>query len=249
MPDDVSIQDYLEKGGILSAPDNAPPRYRAELLRIMASFVDSELAGAAGFADIINDGPGITERIAASRIVLEKFDHAERVLKIMGEFGANIERYQNVHPWNSRVGRDEDLGGDRLDGDMRLNVFHHPILDWTDAVTMNVMMGYATIIQLKELSQCSYQPLAEAFAEILVREMRHTELGEEGLNKLLAAGEGAAIAKSVDYWRPRVIASFGAAASSRFEMLQKLGLRHTPNDALLKQWERAIEMALANIVG
>ncbi len=248
MPDENSIQDYLEKGGKLTAPDNTPPRYRAELLRIMASFVDSELAGAAGFADIINDGPGITERIAASRIVLEKFDHAERVLKIMGEFGANIDRYQNIHPWNSRVDRDQDLGGDRLDGDMRLNVFHHPIEGWSDAVTMNVLMGYATIIQLKELSQCSYQPLAQTFAEILLREMRHTELGEEGLKKLMADGAKAAIAKSVDYWRPRVAASFGAAASPRYEMLRKMGLRHTPNDALLTQWESAADMALANIV-
>ncbi len=247
LPYEDSIEDYLEKGGKLTAPDNAPPRYRAELLRIMASFVDSELAGAAGFADIINDGPGITERIAASRIVLEKFDHAERILKIMGEFGSNIDRYQNIHPWNSRVARDEDLGGSRLDGDMRLNVFHHPIADWNDAVTMNVLMGYATIIQLKELSQCSYQPLAEAFAEILVREMRHTELGEEGLKKLMASGAKGSIVKAIDYWRPRVAVSFGAAVSPRFEMLRKFGLRHTPNDALLKQWESATDMAFANV--
>jgi len=33
--------------------------------------------------------PGIKERIAASRIVLEKLDHAERVLALMGDFGAD----------------------------------------------------------------------------------------------------------------------------------------------------------------
>jgi ring-1,2-phenylacetyl-CoA epoxidase subunit PaaA len=36
------------------------------LLRLMASFVDSELAGSAGFADTINDAPGIKSRIAAA---------------------------------------------------------------------------------------------------------------------------------------------------------------------------------------
>ena len=110
MHDENDIFDYLANGGKLSVPDNAPPRYRAELLRIMASFVDSELAGAAGFADLINAGPGIRERITASRIVLEKLNHAERVLAIMGEFGANINRYLNVHPWSARVGREDDLG-------------------------------------------------------------------------------------------------------------------------------------------
>ncbi|MEX0645981.1 MAG: Phenylacetic acid catabolic protein, partial [Parvularculaceae bacterium] len=140
MGDEAGLLDYLERGGKLSSPDNAPPRYRAELMRQMASFVDSELAGAAGFADCINWGPGITERIAASRIVLEKLDHAERVLGIMGEFGANIDRYETVHPWRERVGRDEDIGARRRSGDMRLNIFHYPLGGWTDAVTMNVMM-------------------------------------------------------------------------------------------------------------
>ena len=126
MSNDSDILNYLEQGGKLTAPDNAPPRYRAELLRIMASFVDSELAGAAGFANAINQGPGITERIAASRIVLEKFDHGERVLKLMGEFGANVDRYEAVHPWDARISRDDDLGSRRRDGDMRLNTFSLP---------------------------------------------------------------------------------------------------------------------------
>ena len=82
--DTMPLEAYLAQGGKLTTPENAPPRYRGELLRLMATFVDSELAGAAGFADIINQGPGIKERIAASRIVLEKLDHAERVLAVMG---------------------------------------------------------------------------------------------------------------------------------------------------------------------
>ena len=64
-----------------------PPRYRAELLKLMATFVDSELAGAAGFADAINAGPGIKERIAAAKIVMEKTDNADKVLKSWGNSG------------------------------------------------------------------------------------------------------------------------------------------------------------------
>lgn len=45
--DNMSIEDYLARSGKLSSPDNPPPRYRAELLRLMAPFVDSELAGSA----------------------------------------------------------------------------------------------------------------------------------------------------------------------------------------------------------
>ncbi len=244
MPDESDILSYLEKGGKLTAPDNAPPRYRAELLRIMASFVDSELAGAAGFADVINQGPGITERITASRIVLEKFDHGERVLAIMGEFGANIARYEMVHPWHARLDRSEDLGTKRREGDMRLNVLHYPFCGWVDAVVMNVLMGRATLVQVKELSRGSYQPLAEVFHDILPRERRHTELGEEGLLQLAGKGAQEEIATSISYWHPRVAASFGEADSARFDMLKKFGLRHTRNDVLQSEWALEVENTL-----
>jgi 1,2-phenylacetyl-CoA epoxidase catalytic subunit len=66
----MNIEDYLAKGGVLSAPNNVPARYRGELMRMMSSFVDSELAASAGFASSINFAPAIKERIAASRITL-----------------------------------------------------------------------------------------------------------------------------------------------------------------------------------
>lgn len=38
---DMTIEDYLAQGGKLTSPGNVPARYRGELLRLMASFVDS----------------------------------------------------------------------------------------------------------------------------------------------------------------------------------------------------------------
>jgi ring-1,2-phenylacetyl-CoA epoxidase subunit PaaA len=246
MSDTMPIEEYLAKGGVLTSPDNAPPRYRGELLRLMASFVDSELAGSAGFADIINDAPGISERIAAARIVMEKADHARQVLKVMGSFGADTARYAVHHPWSARLARDADIGAERRGGDMRLSVLHYPFAGWTDAVVMNVLMGKAVVIQLKELARVSYQPLAEVFRGILPRETRHTELGVEGLRRIVETEEGRRAAReAVAYWRPRVAASFGLSGSTRFEMLARLGLRHTPNEALLAVWQAAVDAELA----
>lgn len=244
----MPLEDYLAQGGKLTTPENAPPRYRGELLRLMATFVDSELAGAAGFADIINQGPGIKERIAASRIVLEKLDHAERVLAVMGEFGADVSRYANHHPWTARVARDSDLGAARHGSDMRLAVLHYPLQDWLDAVVMNVLMGRAVTIQLDELSRLSYQPLGDIFRTILPRERRHMELGEEGLRKLLQdKANRPAAAASIAYWRPRVAASFGAAASQHFDTQKKFGLRHTGNAELAAEWTRQVDGLLGDL--
>ena len=40
MSDEMTIDSYLSQGGVLSNPSNVPPRYRAELLKLMAIFVD-----------------------------------------------------------------------------------------------------------------------------------------------------------------------------------------------------------------
>jgi ring-1,2-phenylacetyl-CoA epoxidase subunit PaaA len=248
MTDDMSLEDYLAHGGKLSAPGNVPARYRGELLRLMASFVDSELAASAGFADAINDAPGIKARIAAARIVLEKADHAESVLALMAEFGVETGRYEGVHPWAARVPRDADLGARRLGGDMRLSVFHYPLQGWIDAVVMNVLQGQAAVVQLAEMARVSYQPLADVFRAIAPIEARHAELGREGLAQIAASETGrAAAVASLAYWHPRVAAGFGSTSSARFERLSRLGLRHRANAALLADWQGAVDAILADL--
>ena len=237
MAEDMSIESYLAAGGVLTNPTNVPPRYRAELMKLMATFVDSELAGAAGFADVINQGPGIKERIAAARIVLEKTDNADKVLRIMGEFGADTARYANHHPWTARLARDADIGQRRSENDMRLAVFNYPLDGWADAVVMNLLMGRAVAVQLAEFSLVSYQPLAEAFRAIAPVEARHAELAEEGLVRLLETGDSPALQASVTYWWPRVAASFGASDSAKADTLKAMGLRKTPNGELKTRWE------------
>lgn len=248
MDGEVSLESYLESGGKLSSPDNASPRYRGELMRIMAVFVDSEMAGASGFADSINFAPGIKERMIAARIVLEKFGHAQRVLDIMEQFGANTTRYASHHPWANRLDRNVDLGTKRVEGDMRLNIFHYPINDWCDAVTMNTLMGCATVLQLEELSACSYQPLADAIEDILAVERRHAELGEAGLRQLLVDGYDRAAAQgSVNYWHPRAAATFGRAASDHFDAYRRYGLRERSNEELLTTWQDLARQTLSRL--
>ena len=246
--DRMKIEDYLAQGGKLSSPENVPPRYRAELLRLMSSFVDSELAGSAGFADAINWAPGIKERIASSRIVLEKADHAERVLDLMGDFGTDKALYNQSHHWAARQARDAKVDARRQGGDQRLSVFHYPLDGWMDACVMNALMGQATLLQLDEISRSSYAPLADVVREILPRERRHMELGVEGIEQGLKRDGGPAEAKaSVEYWYPRVAETFGAAHSARFERLSAMGLRSKPNETLLSDWQTAVDSQLAEL--
>jgi ring-1,2-phenylacetyl-CoA epoxidase subunit PaaA len=243
----MDVEAYLAAGGVLTSPANAPARYRGELMRWMAGFVDSELAGDAGFADLINAAPGLKARIAAARIVLEKTDHAERVLNLMGEFGADVTRYATHQPWAARIPRDAALGPQRHGGDMRLSVFHYPMQGWVDAVVFNALMGEAVGVQLEEFVHVSYAPLAEALRAIAPRERRHAELGVEGLRAIVAAQGRAEALASLAYWRPRVAESFGLADSARFQMLKRFGLRRRRNEELLADWSRRVDARLEEL--
>lgn len=243
MSDEMNIADYLAQGGKLTNPTNVPPRYRAELMKIMSTFVDSELAAAAGFADVINDGPGIKERIAAAKIVLEKTDNADKVLKLMGEFGANTDRYVNHHPWRDRLPRDTPPGSRRSAHDMRLSVLNYPLDGWVDAVVMNFCMGHAVGVQLEDMAKSSYQPLGEAIREVAPREARHTELAEEGLSRLSETGHRGAIATSLEYWRPRIAAVFGDPPQDRFEQLRGWGLRSRSGQEMREAWQSRLATA------
>jgi len=247
MAEAMTFERYLEEGGVLTSPANATPRYRAEVMKIMATFVDSELAGAAGFADAINAAPGLRERIAAAKIVLEKTRNAEMVLDLMGEFGANTARYATSHPWTARLDRDAPPDARRSAHDMRLSVFNYPIAGWADAVTMNLVMGLAVSAQLGELGRVSYQPLADAFAKITPIEANHVKLAKEGLAALVKAGETGAIKASLAYWRPRVTPIFGTEDPERFKSLAALGLRHRQSADLRAEWDKALDAALSDL--
>jgi 1,2-phenylacetyl-CoA epoxidase catalytic subunit len=247
MTDSMDIADYLSQGGKLTNPANVPSRYRGELMRWMAGFVDSELAGAAGFADVINQGPGIKERIAAARIVLEKTDHADKVLRLMGEFGANTDRYANHHPWTDRLPRDTPPGSARSAHDMRLSVLNYPLKCWTDAVVMNFCTGHAVAVQLEDMVKVSYQPLAEVLRAITPVEAHHTHLAEEGLARLLTQGGPTSLAESLAYWRPRVAAIFGDPPSERAAQLQAWGLRHRSGAEMRQDWENRINAGLSRL--
>lgn len=247
MVDEESLVSFVAGGGRLSAPDNVTPRYRGELMRLMAIFVDSEMAGASGFADCINLAPGLKERIIATRIVFDKFNHARRVLDLMEQFGANTAQYVGAHPWASRLDRSVYLGARRMEGDMRLSVFHYPITGWVDAVVMNCLMGQATVLQLDELTRGSYQPLADVLADILPVERRHAELGQQGLQAALERGHDRTDAQaSVNYWYPRVADTFGSSTSDHFAQHRKYGLRRKGREELLAQWQSIVHPMLSH---
>jgi 1,2-phenylacetyl-CoA epoxidase catalytic subunit len=250
-------RDFLERiaaGHRIDAPAGdvlrcagqpVPSDYRSELMRLVVVFADSELAGAAGFCPFINRGPGVRERVVAAKIVAEKYVHAEMALKLLEPFGVNPLLYVRSHAWDSRLDRHLDLGTRRIGGDKRLNVFHYPLEGWEDAVVFNMLMGAATAVQLAEMAQSSYTPLAAAITQILPREQEHAQLGESGVGQAIERSDSkAAVQAAVNYWHPRVAATFGRVDSDHAAIYIQYGLRRRNSAEMLNDWKAQSAAAL-----
>ena len=204
--------------------------------------MDSALAGAAGFADIINDGPGIKERIAAAKIVLEKTDNADKVLKIMGDFGANTARYANHHPWTDRSGprrRYRHLAHRHRHAPA---VFNYPLQGWSDAVVMNLLMGLAVGVQMANSKRVSYAAAGRSLPRHCAGRSTSCRTCRRGrraawLRPARSTG-GSASQRRITGGRA-LRASFGKDVSTRAGQLQAFGLRHSTNAELREEWEAA----------
>ncbi|MGE0152687.1 MAG: Phenylacetic acid catabolic protein [Reyranellaceae bacterium] len=246
MRDEQGLIDHVAGGRRIETAEEMSPAYRGEIVRVMTVLVDSGLAAAAGFADAINRAPGLAERQAMVRIVGQKLVHAGAVLDLLRGFGVQPDLYLNSHPWAARIGRDVDLGLRRIPGDKRLNVFHYPLQSWHDALLVNWLVGLSLAIQLEDLSDGSYAPLARALAGMAAAERGLAALSQP----LLAAAigrDGTALPAqaALDYWYPRAAATFGHRDSDRFATYRLYGLRKEANEVLLRRWRTLIDPRLA----
>lgn len=241
---DNNLLQRITNGEKIGREENLPAAYRTELLRLMTVYVDSQLAGAAGFAEMINQGPGLKERRTAASIVADRFDRAEQMLELMQDFGINPRLYVTSHPWSARLDRCIDLGDRRVGGDKRLNVFHYPIEGWIDALVLNTLMGIASAIQLNDLRNASYKPLAQIMESIVESERSHASMGEIGLRYALQFSSKAMAQVSIDYWYPKVAATFGRGESDHSQRLVDFGLLSGTPEQRLNQWQQEIRELL-----
>ena len=78
MREEQSLIEHIKRHGKIAAPEEMSAQYRGEIVRVMSVLVDSWLAAAAGFADIVNRAPGLQERQTMLRITFVYRDGEKR---------------------------------------------------------------------------------------------------------------------------------------------------------------------------
>lgn len=231
---DITYELTLEK---INTPQEAQGPYCDVLLSLLSMFVDSQLAAAANFVDVFDFCPSVSDRVTAARVVLEKMDHADQFVQIMKEFGAETDKYMENYSWGARRERGGEAPTQALTRDKRNPVFDYPLLDWKDAMVWSVFVGHASNLQLQDLTKMSYAPAAELFEKITQNETAHNAVALESFHKYASdPANRNALQTSVDYWWPRVTASFGGKNSHAAKLLCEFGFRQHDNEYFRLKW-------------
>ena len=243
---DKVLLDSITEGKQVTADQEISPKYRELITGLLLQLADSELAGAAGYGQLLNLGPTLACRIELSSIVNDKFCQAQNAYELIKALGLNVEKYFLLHSWDARIQRHAQLGYRRASSDKRLNALMFPLTSWPDLSVFTYLMATMARLQFEEFSTASYEPLAELATASVSLEKRHSEYGLKWLANLVEA-ERLEAQVSINYWHERVIKSFGPSESEGNVLHRNFGLKHRTNDELSKLWEREICAELAKL--
>lgn len=239
--DDNRLVESIAGGALIENWQETTGRFRELATGIILQFADSEMAGAAGFANFINKSPSIDDRINISRMVTEKMSMAKDAYGVLDGLNFNAARYVNGHCFDSRVLRDSFLGFTRSSADKRLNALLYPLENFEDMLVFTYLLATMAKMMLKEFSEAAFKPLRDMAAKCLVIESSHADLALAALTKRAAQEESKKqIELSLDYWYGRVETSAGPADSMRNEWHRRFGLKKSDNVVVRDEWRNEV---------
>lgn len=240
--EDCRLLSIIEEGGSVKSFHQGSARYSQLLVDIILQFADSQLAGATGYATIVNSAPTLNDRTGLARIVIEKLEMAQRSYALLqNHHGMDVEQYVRSHGWEARVMRGARLALRRPVTDRRWHALMFPLEGWLDMTVFAYLMSSMTCLMLENFLSCSFSPLCQLATECLPVEQCHQSFGQQQLrNALRDARNGTAIQASLDYWFNRVAACFDSDNSARNLLCKKFALKECTNCELRRQWSEAV---------
>ncbi|MBX9722530.1 MAG: phenylacetate-CoA oxygenase subunit PaaI, partial [Candidatus Obscuribacterales bacterium] len=198
-PEDKQLIDEIASGKQVKVEQDSSPKYRELATGLLLQLADSELAGAAGYGQLVNLAPSLSARIELSQVVHDKFAMAESAYKVIEGLGVNVEKYFLLHSWESRIQRHAQLGYRRASSDKRLNALMFPLSNWADLSVFTYLMATMAHLQFEEFSAASFSPLAQLAANSMPIEKLHAEFGLKWLSNLIEV-ERQEAQLSIYYW-------------------------------------------------
>jgi ring-1,2-phenylacetyl-CoA epoxidase subunit PaaA len=203
-----------------------PEEYRTALEKIVVSHAVNELYGAQVFDEpAIALAPTPYAKWLTCRVAMEEYGHHVRFRELGEEMGVAVER---MTPSKKRP----------------LSIFEFPLKTWAEFCVIKLLADLAEILQVEDLSQCSFLPLRNLARMTMPEERFHAQFGKDFCTELCETDKGRkAVQDAINRYFPLLPAFFGKAGSKNNEIYRRWGIKQRTNEEMLADYlERAREL-------
>jgi 1,2-phenylacetyl-CoA epoxidase catalytic subunit len=242
--EDARLLSKIAAGGVIADWQETGGRFKELATSIILQFADSQMAGAAGFADFINQGTSINDRLQISKMVAEKMSMAKLAYDLLAGLNFNSDRYIANHSFQARVLRDTFFGFSRSSADKRLNALLYPLESFDDMLIFTYLLAVMAKLLVGEFADSRFAPLKNLAEHCLPIESSHADLALEMLKKRIPQ-QREKLQVSLTYWYPRVETSAGPPDSLRNQWHRKFGLKQSQNVEIKETWRKEVTTQLS----
>lgn len=235
-------QNYAPRSVTLSNLKKAPQDYREYLVRIMSMQAYAERLGAIELGPWIAHAPTYRERKVIGRILSDEARHAYLLYRELDALGVCEEEAIAIAEGKTGVGANSaSLAGPKEVANQEN--------DWLDIVLNHMFLDRAGKFMVKNFSESSYAPWAEACRKILKDEYLHEGFGYSELRRYLREGyDRQALSSRATHWYALGLNFFGPPnVSERAKKLRDYGLKRKTNQELREVYQQEVKTLMSKV--
>jgi ring-1,2-phenylacetyl-CoA epoxidase subunit PaaA len=196
---------------------DAPEEFRVAIEKIVISHAINELYGAQVFDEpAIALAPTPYSKWLTCRVAMEEYGHHVRFKELGEEIGIAPERMM------------------ASDDKKPLSIFEFPLKTWEEFCVIKLLADLAEILQVEDLSQCTFLPLRNLSRMTMPEERFHAQFGKDFCTELCETEEGrAAVQDAINRYYPVLPMFFGRPKSKNNEIFRKWGIKQRTNEDML----------------
>jgi len=205
----------------------APEEFRTAVEKIVISHAVNELYGAQVFDEpAIALAPTPYSKWLTCRVAMEEYGHHVRFKELGEEIGIPAEQMT------------------ASDEKKPLSIFEFPLQTWEEFCVIKLLADLAEILQVEDLSQCTFLPLRNLSRMTMPEERFHAQFGKDFCTELCETEEGrVAVQDAINRYYPILPKFFGRPKSKNNEIFRKWGIKQRTNEDMLADYvKRATEL-------
>lgn len=210
---------------------NQDPEFVSACEKIVISHAINELHGARVFDEpAIAYAPTPYAKWLTCRVAMEEYGHHVRFRELGEQMG---------------------IASDKLvpnDDKKPLSIFEFPLQTWAEFCVIKLLADLAEIIQVEDLSLCSFHPLRNLARMTMPEERFHAQFGEDFTREMCETEEGKAeIQDAINRYYPYLPRFFGNPKSRNNDIFRKWGIKQRTNKEMRDDYIERAEALVAKL--